>query len=632
MKNKILKTPLILGSLSLLGCTNIDKPKDIREKPNIIIIMNDDMGYSDLGCFGGEINTPNIDSLAYEGLRFTNFNTTGKSFPSRASLLTGLYAYQANAGADWNVPMNDCMTIAEVLKSEGYHTMFSGKWHLYGKPSERGFDRNYGFIDYGIIRSYFDPSIKGPILPWGIDYVKWIKDDTIVKPYKPKDPDFYATDAFTNKAIKWINESKSKESPFFLYLAYNAPHWPLQAPKEDINKYIGRYMKGWDTLRKNRYNRMVKMGIIPKKWPLTPRDKDVDPWHEIEDKKYQDSLMAVYAAMIDRMDWNIGRLRDKLEKIGEADNTLILFFSDNGADPSNRHMKPDKPVGSPYSFDAYGKGWANLSNTPFKGFKTSSYEGGIASPLVAWWPSGIKNPGRISHVQSHLVDIMKTSVDIANALYPEIYNGESIVPLQGKSLAPVFQGNDLKSSRYTFYSRPQGQAVKKGSWKIVRLTGEPWELYNLKDDRTELNNLAKENPEKLNQLKLDYKRWASYSGVPQWDISTRQNITPIKALDANLTQKNSRVLQLKLRNEFNHEMYFKGHLQSENLKFKPEVLIFNIEPKSEYNTNIKISEIKIDSVFQEKVQLKWTNRFINEYNIETGKSSIESGSKMLILD
>jgi arylsulfatase A-like enzyme len=607
------------------------KQKQAPKPPNIILIMVDDMGYSDIGCYGGEIETPTIDRLANEGIRFTHFYNTAKCFSTRASLLTGLYAYQAHAGQGWSEPMRDCMMIPEVLKTAGYKTMFSGKWHLHDKPFERGFEKNYGFTTVGIINSYFHPYVEGPPRPWGdqsnFPVSKWVLDDHEIDKYKPNNPDWYATDAFTAKVMNWIDENQNSGEPFFAYLAYNAPHWPLQAPDSIISKYVGKYRKGWDKIREERHGRMIELGIIDESWPLSPRDEDVPGWEDVPDKAVQDSLMAVYAAMIDRVDWNIGRLVEKLKDIGEYDNTLIMFLSDNGGDAMNFNGNPEQPIGSPLSYNAYGRAWANVSNTPFRRFKGEAHEGGIATPLVIHWPAGIEDPGRISKDPGHLADIMATCVEASGATYPSLYNGEKIVPMQGKSLVPDMKVLESDPHTYVFFSRPGGQAIRKGKWKLVRLRGQEWELYDMNKDRIELNNLADEYPEKVNELLADYKSWGAYSQVTDWEswILDRSSSGRIKALDIKLLSQADGKWQLKLKNRMSHQMAFKGDFATEGgNSVNPKFINESLEPGEEKLIAITINK-QSKSKQNDEVILEWSNQYINEYEFDQREISIETG-------
>ena len=496
-------------------------------RPNIILIMADDMGFSDLGCYGSEIHTPNLDRLAAQGLRFTQFYNAARCCPTRASLLSGLYPHQAGIGGmtdgkrgDVNPPgpyqgyLNDgCVTIAQLLKTAGYTTLMSGKWHV-GEtrphwPTDRGFDRYYGLISGAA--NYFDITkgkSKCTIRRFAIDD----------KPHAPPKENFYITDAFTDNAAKFIDQYGRASKPFFIYVAYTAPHWPLHALPEDIAKYKGRYLKGWDALRKERYTRMIKMGIIDSKWPLTPRDQGAVPWDSVEDKELMDLKMAVYAAQIDRMDQGIGKIIAKLKEVGKDQNTLILFLSDNGGCHETGPLgfdarKNGLPPGGIDSYMSYGQSWANASNTPFRLFKKYTHEGGISTPLIACWPAVIKKTGSITRQVGHIIDIMATCVDVAGARYPKLFKGKSIIPLEGKSLLPIFQGKKRQEHEYLFWEHRTHEAIRRGKWKLVAQKPGRWELYDIEQDRSETNNLIDKYPQIAAQLKSKYERWAARCGV-----------------------------------------------------------------------------------------------------------------------
>ena len=497
------------------------------KRPNIVLIMADDMGYSDIGCYGGEVRTPNLDRLAAGGLRFSQFYNGARCCPTRASLLTGLYAHQAGIGhmvGDKGYPayqgyLNDrCLTIAEALKLAGYHTLMAGKWHVGEKrphwPTDRGFDRYFGLISGGA--NYFDitkTKAKGVTR-------QMASDD---KPYQPPKEGFYITDAFSDHAVQFIDEHGSDERPFFLYLAYTAPHWPLHALPEDIARYKGKYLKGWDKLREKRYERMVKMGLISGKWKMSPRDAKNEPWADEQDKDLMDLKMAVYAAQIDRMDQGIGRVLDKIRELGEEENTLVMFLADNGgcAEGGPRgfdNRRNGLPPGGVDSYMSYGQSWANASNTPFRRYKHWVHEGGIASPFIARWPARIKNHGTITHEIGHIVDVMTTCVDAAGVEYPRIHHGRALTALEGKSLLPVFKSGRRRGHEAIFWEHEGNRAVRQGKWKLVSVHGNSWELYDLEADRTELNNLAASYPQKVSELKALYESWAKRCDVLPWPI------------------------------------------------------------------------------------------------------------------
>ncbi len=548
-----------LGAMSLAmpGCGSASGLlADRAKRPNIILIMADDMGYSDIGCYGGEIHTPNLDGLAAGGVRFTQFYNTARCCPTRASLMSGLYQHQAGVGhmmSDRGYDSyrgelsNCCVTIAEVLKTAGYSTYMSGKWHVtksirpdgdkHNWPRQRGFDRFFGTI-HGA-GSFYDPN-------------SLTRDNTQIV---PDSDDFYYTNAISDNAAGFIREHNAN-NPFFMYVAFTAPHWPMHALPQDIAKYKGRYAQGWDALRAQRHKRMIEMGIVKSKWEITPRDSRVPPWEEAEDKQWFQCRMEVYAAMVDCMDQGVGRIVSELKRKGSFENTLIFFLADNGGCAeeygSRGPVKPDpsepivlKPMGrdelqarmqpavtrdgSPVrtgygvmpgpadTYIAYGRPWANASNTPFRLYKHWVHEGGISTPLIAHWPSRIKVRGKLRHQPGHLVDIMATCVDVAGARYPFEYNGNKIIPMEGKSLVPAFENKPIQ--REAIYWEHEGnRAVRKGKWKLVSKHPGKWELYDLEADRTELNNLAQKYPQKVEQLKAMYKSWTARCGVQPWPV------------------------------------------------------------------------------------------------------------------
>ena len=498
--------------------------KQSQRRPNIVLIMDDDMGYCDIGCYGGEISTPNLDELAQNGLRFSQFYNTARCCPTRASLLTGLHPHQTGIGGMTNSPTKirdvntspygymgflnrDCVTIAEVLKEAGYHTYMTGKWHLgyHAKerwPLQRGFQRYYGIISGAC--SY--------LWPHGDRGITYDNKPVVIE----KDSDYYTTDAFTDYAIKFLQEQKD-DKPFFLYVAYNAPHWPLHAKEQDIKKFVGKYMCGWDELRKQRLKRMVEMGLVKKQWGLSSRDPGARAWNELTDeqKKQLDYRMAVYAAQIHCVDYNIGKLINTLKKLDKFDNTLILFLSDNGgcAEPyTDLGGGEFEDINNPDKSGAisYGQGWANASNTPFRLFKVWVNEGGISTPLIAHWPAVIqKQKGKIAHDVGYLPDIMPTVLEVTGAKYPAEYNGHKIQPLEGRSLAAAFKGDKLKPHEWMFWEHMGHCAVRHGKWKAVQLkNNDQWELYDIEADRCETNNLADKHPEIARQLANKWHEWA----------------------------------------------------------------------------------------------------------------------------
>ena len=495
-----------------------------KKRPNVLVIMADDMGFSDLGCYGSEIRTPNLDGLAKDGIRFTQFYSAARCCPSRAALLTGLYPHQAGmggmvgsmakpkpAGPYQGYLNNKCVTIAEVLKKAGYRTYMSGKWHV-GEASEhwprrRGFDRYFGLISGA--SSYWELLEK----PGGRNRVMAADDE----PFKPAPGDFYMTDAFADFAVECLEDHGQSEDPFFLYLAFTAPHWPLHAWPEDIAKYQGKYAAGWDELRKQRYERLKELGIIDPKWPLSPRDDEVPPWNDVDGKEDWDLRMAVYAAMIDRMDQGIGRVLDALEKIGAKDDTLVVFLSDNGGChegvEKRKLNQPGTSPGERGSYTAYKRPWANASNSPFRLFKHWVHEGGIATPFIARWPDVIRQRGALTGQVGHIIDIMATCLDVAGVEYPPTFGGNTITPLEGKSLLPVFQGKEREPHEVLYWEHMGNRAIRQGKWKLVARKKRDWELYDLEADRTELEGLALKYPEKAEELSGLYDAWAARTGV-----------------------------------------------------------------------------------------------------------------------
>jgi arylsulfatase A-like enzyme len=540
-----------------------------QSRPNIIIIMADDMGWSDIGCYGGEVETPNIDRLADNGLRFTQFYNTGRCCPTRASLLTGTYAHQTGIGH----MMNDkgllgyrgdlgknVLTIAEVLRPAKYSTYLSGKWHVtpetlpegskHNWPNQRGFERFYGTI-HGA-GSFFDPNSLA-------------RNNAHISPMSDPDyqPDqFYYTDAINDHAVRFIKEHQVK-NPFFLYIAHTAPHWPMHALPEDIEKYKGRYDDGWEVIRKERYRRQLDMGLVKSNWQLSNRDAVA--WKDAKNKEWEIRLMEVYAAMVDRLDQGIGRIISALEKRKMLENTLILFLSDNGgcaegmgrqkgiryrdSEPEKRKpMKADdlqldmipkrtrdgKVVkqgtevipGGADTFHGYGQAWANVSNTPFREYKSRVHEGGISTPLVAHWPKGIapKLKGKFEDQPSHVIDFMATCLDLAKAEYPKKINGEDVVPMQGVSLKPVFGGTSIIREKPLYWEHEGNRAIRMGNWKLVaKGSFGAWELFDLDSDRSELNDLADLYPNRVTEMSQKWEEWAIETLVKPWPWKQKKN-------------------------------------------------------------------------------------------------------------
>ena len=535
------------------------------DKPNIVLIMSDDMGFSDIGCYGSEIHTPTLDKLAAGGLRFTQFYNTARCCPTRACLMTGLYPHQAGVGHMMGDRGTDgyrgnlsktCVTIAEALKPAGYGTYMAGKWHVtrhiapdgpkHNWPCQRGFDRFYGTI-HGA-GSFYDPNTL-------------TRDNTQIA---PDTENYYYTNAISDNAATFITEHKG-DGPLFLYVAYTAAHWPMHALPKDIAKYKGRYDKGWDVLRAERHRRAIGLGLVDAKWPLTPRDRGVPAWEDAKDKEWHQRRMEVYAAMVDCMDQGIGRIVAALEKTGKLDNTLIFFLEDNGGcaeeygsrgpirpDPSKKvtlrpmapgalqkAMKPavtrdGRPVrtgvgvmpGPADTYIAYGKPWANASNTPFRLYKHWVHEGGIATPLIVHWPKRVKARGELRAEPSHLVDIMATCVDVAGATYPTERNGHKIQPREGKSLVPVFDGKALEP-RALYWEHEGNRAIRQGKWKLVaRGRNGKWELYDMEADRTEMNDLAAKLPDRVKQMADDWEAYALRTNVKPYPGGRRRKPKP----------------------------------------------------------------------------------------------------------
>jgi arylsulfatase A-like enzyme len=496
-------------------------PLMAAEKPNIIVILADDMGYSDLGCYGSGIDTPNLDQLATDGLRFTNFHNTSRCCPTRASLLTGLYSHQAGVGAmtkDEGKPgyrgklNRNCVTLAEVLKPAGYTTLMTGKWHV-GEgeglnPPDRGFDRFWGIPGGGGV--YFKESLKLKSRQF------YLNGDRIEPP-----DDLYVTDDFSDQAIGFIDEAvKETKKPFFLYLAHIAPHWPLQAKPRDIAKYKGRFDKGWDTEREARFRKQKETGIVPENSVLSQRDPQAKAWEDMPEDKRKDLAhrMEIYAAQVDCIDQNVGKLVSKLKELGQFENTLIMFLSDNGCSAEGgpggfSNGEKGAPIGTGLSHASAGLEWANASDTPFRKFKMHTHEGGTATPLIAHWPEGIPAKGELRRATGHVIDLMPTLVEVSGASYLESVGGKDIKPMEGKSLVPVFRSDSGITERDLFWEHLGKRAVRRGNWKAVGSKKDPWELYDLKTDPTETKDLAAGNPERIAELKALWQAWAKRCDV-----------------------------------------------------------------------------------------------------------------------
>ncbi len=555
--------PSLLIALLFYACSGTQTPKS-QSRPNVIVILTDDMGFSDIGCFGSEINTPNIDRLAENGLKFTQFYNTPRCSPTRASLMTGLYPHQAGMG---HLPTyifeeegyldelsKNTVTLAELFKSNGYATYMSGKWHLTQHitpdgdksnwPLQRGFDRFFGTIHgYG---SFYDPGTL-------------TSQNTMIAP----EENFYYTDAISDTTVKFIQEHPG-DKPFFFYVAYTTAHWPLHAPESEIEKYKGVYNQGWDKTREKRFERLKELGIIDNECVLTERGVSIPAWEDEPMKEWQVRRMEVFAAMIDIMDQGIGRIIDALDKQDMLENTIIFYMHDNGACAELlRTDQPEVPLTEkqkllrPYPKDsvfymkrpkysrdgrfirsgrgvmpgdadtyvAYGEEWANVSNTPFRLYKHWTHEGGISTPMIVHWPSGIKGKNEIRKQPSHLIDIMATCIDIAELKYPEEYNGNKIPGYEGKSLVPAF-GNKPVERECIFWEHEGNRALRAGRWKLVSRTQEfkvfsdadenSWELYDMGNDRSETNNLAEKYPEKVKEMAELWEKEAWRTKAKPW--------------------------------------------------------------------------------------------------------------------
>lgn len=516
-----------------------------NRRPNIVIIMADDMGFSDIGCFGGEIQTPNLDKLAANGLRFTQFYNCARCCPTRASLMTGQYPHKVGLDRNGQSLTRSGITIAEALEQAGYNTAMAGKWHLSRTntlkdpklhqkwldhqydpghpfapletyPVNRGFDKHYGVI-WGVI-DYFDPFS----LVEGTRAVENVPED------------YYFTDAINEKSGQYIRELGRSDKPFFLYVAHCAPHWPLHARPEDIAKYKDTYKDGWDKLRLDRYGRMIEMGLFKKEnTPLPPIQDRGRKWAQlpVQEKSLQALKMAVHAAMVDRLDQGVGKIIEALKQTGQLDNTIIFFLSDNGASPEVpggpgydrssqtragrkiRYKGISKP-GPETTYTGIGAPWASASNTPFRYWKKESFEGGCHTPLIIQWPKGLRAPpGSVTSQAGHVIDIMPTCLELAGAKNPDRYNGHTLTPLDGKTLMPILRNRQREGHQRLFFEHMGGRAVIEGNWKLVALKDHSWELYNLSRDRTEMDNLAAKHPDRVRTMSSQWDKWAGRVGL-----------------------------------------------------------------------------------------------------------------------
>ena len=508
------------GAWLSAGCGG-QRPAARQKQPNIVMIMADDMGYSDLGCYGGEIATPNLDRLAGGGLRFTRYYTNNMCVPTRASLMSGCYTTKSIHPA--GTISSQVVTAAEALGAAGYSTYVSGKWHLTKEddpanlPCRRGFDEFFGtVIGAG---SFWAPA-------------------TLMRNNEPAEhlfqaDDFYYTDAITDYAFDFMQDGLAKESPFFLYVSYTAAHWPLHADEADIEPYKGRYAPGWDELRLKRHARMKELGVVNPDWELSPRNPKVPAWEDEPHQAWQQRRMEVYAGQITRMDRGVGRLLDALEASGEADNTLVVFQIDNGGchveytpDRTGPYLPAATRAGEPmipgnvpgvmpgpeHTFQSYGYGWANVSNTPFRLYKQHDHEGGIVVPLIARWPRVIGQVGGLTDQLAHVIDLLPTFLEAAGAAYPQEFAGRKIVPADGGSLMPIFRGERREPPEALFWEWSSGRAVRRGRWKLAALKGKPWELYDIEADGTELHDLAARRPARVRELEELWNRWKEDRG------------------------------------------------------------------------------------------------------------------------
>ena len=577
MNQQALRRHVLPVALALcLGCTNAgtiaEKAPASAEprRPHIVLVMADDMGYSDIGCYGSEIATPTLDALATSGVRMTQLYNTSRCCPTRAALLTGLYSHQAGIGLMTGDRGHDayrgalngrCVTIAEGLGDAGYRTYMSGKWHVTGAtrpngpkdtwPIARGFDRFYGtIIGAG---SFYDPATL-------------CRDETFITPindpeYQPEH--FYYTDAISDNAVRYAREHlASTEDPMFLYVSYTSAHWPMHAPEEAIARYDGVYDDGYEPVRAARLAKARALGVLEENWAMSPAPA---PWSSNPNQAWDIRSMQVYAAMIESMDAGIGRIVDELREAGELDNTLFVYLQDNGGCAedygrrSNADKRPAKPLapmgpddlqkkiwppmqtrggawvgtgpgvmaGPEDSFIAYGTGWANVSNTPFRGFKHDALEGGISTPFIVHWPQGLAASRRGAIVQdpAHLIDVLPTFLEAAAASYPEHRDGVAIQPAEGVSLLPALSGDGLQRDQPLGFEHHGNQALRDGRWKIVstyQKEGERrWELYDMESDRTELHDLAARHPGRVNSMVKAWRAWADHVGVVDWPIPPR---------------------------------------------------------------------------------------------------------------
>jgi len=480
---------LLVVSATAATLTAQEPGKPAQGRPNIVVILVDDMGYSSLGSFGGEIETPNLDSLAASGMRFSQFYNCAKCTSSRISIMSGQYEGRAGGKA-----FKNSVTMGEALQPAGYRTIAVGKWHLdtNKNPVQYGFDRHFGNL--GGFSSYF----RG-----GEAYYK------NGKPFKDFPKEFYTTDAFTDFSIESIQEliDEGSEQPFLLYLAFNAPHSPLQSKKEDYEKYLATYQAGWDEIRQARYKRQLEMGLIDKKWQLSPRPKFIPAWEDLsdEEKIIQTKKMAAYAGLVDNVDQNVGKLVEFLKKSDRWENTLFLFLSDNGASPFTNPKTKNKAAWDPENKLSVGVSWAHADNTPFRWFKQNQHEGGISTPAIVHYPKIMgREKGTIDHTPLHVMDVLPTFLDLVGVAYPDSYPEREIKQPSGRSFLSLLAGKKKTLHEELFFQYMDNRALRSGDWKLTSARQGKWELYNLKTDRTETQDLARQHPEKVEAMKA---RW-----------------------------------------------------------------------------------------------------------------------------
>ncbi len=490
-----------------------------EDRPNIIIVLADDMGYSDLGCYGGEIRTPNIDRLAEEGLRFSQFYNCALCGPSRSAIMTGLHPHQVGISG-WTGLLNDrCVTVFELLKRAGYATCAVGRLDMVTAEDWHDPQNIAKYVD----RFFGSTGHEGPG-----NYFKDVRNTAFFRDGKPYSiPEGgYKTDLITDFSVEFIRQRDSSK-PFLLYMSHYAPHWPLHAKPEDIAKYRELYRKlGWDAAREGRLKRLIEKGLVPPGTELSPRDSRAVAWSDAKDTDWEAERMATFAAQIDCLDQSVGRVMEALRSTGADKNTLILFLSDNGASdqavgqldkpgrtwrsdgtPTKVGNKPSIPPGPADNFVTAGPAWANVSNAPFRLHKQSNHEGGIASPLIAWWPGAVAKRGGINHQPTHISDIPATCLDAAHVDYPASFGSRTVTPLEGKSLLPAIKGGAGEIHDSLCWSTSRSKAVRVANWKLVALPGKSWELYDLDADRTELHDLAAQQPDRVRQMEAIFTAW-----------------------------------------------------------------------------------------------------------------------------